>query len=140
MIGFALVLALISAILSTTLGATTPTVSTDLTMNDLADIIGGDAVCVSARRQVTATLIAASRDLRSIGTAGARSTAVRATLRQALEGMKNATTGLTQAAFTLLGGDQPSKESKELIANGFESIKAALDAIARSPLLRWPRG
>lgn len=44
--------------------------------------------------------------------------------------MSDATSGITQAAFTLLAGEEPTKESRDLIANGFESIREALDAIA----------
>ena len=62
---------------------------------------------------------------------------MRNAVRRAQAGMKDATSGMTQVAFTLLAGDEPSKASRDLISKGFGGVRAALDGIARYARLLW---
>lgn len=122
----------LAACMTACLSAAIPDVST-LDITSLGDLEGGDPVCDTARRQVIANLRSTSREVQRIGTAAARggvqNAAVRSAVRRAQTGMREATDGITQVAFTLLGGDEPTQESRELIAKGFGDVREALDAM-----------
>lgn len=106
-------------------------------ISSLADLDGGDPVCEGARRQVIASLRASSRDVVRVGSTAGNNAVVRNAVSNAQTGMRDATSGITQVAFALLAGDEPTKASRDLIAKGFSAVKTALEALSKvSPIIK----